>query len=61
MKQLKNWDKDTWLSSFNYIKSFKCPFNFCDTKKVFTELKNYCENILKKEGIQFSDLFHKLE
>jgi hypothetical protein len=44
---------------------FKCEYlnyiNFCDTKKIFTNLKEYYENILKEENIEFSDLFHKLE
>ena len=35
--------------------------NFCNTKKVFNNLKEYYENILKEENVQFSDLFHKLE
>ena len=35
--------------------------NFCETKKVFINLKDYYEDILKSENIEFQDLFHKLE
>ena len=44
---------------------FKCEYlnyiNFCDTKKIFSNLKKYYEDILDQECIQFTDLFHKLE
>lgn len=35
--------------------------NFCETKNVFSELKEYYETILKSQDIKFEDLFHKLE
>ena len=35
--------------------------SFCDTKKVFLDLKNHYDQILKSENIQFDNLFHKLE
>ncbi len=57
MKQLKNWDKDTWLSSLNYIKSFN---NFLIKKKKINKDSNILD-IGCGRGKIFGSLSRKLK